>query len=295
MEKNIEKTKEESIIKEKKKTIISSMILAIVALLLIGVFVVVELRENGVIGSYESSEIIKIFGKAYNSKDRKVIYYASSTCGYCELQKPILETIAEDYNIDYYAIDSNELSNKQREEILKKLDIEHATPTTVIVENGKVIATNVGYVDGGTLVKFFKENEVVPEDAVYSAEQYITFIDYNKYKSLIRSKERHIIVVGQTSCSHCIAIKPALNSVAADYNLTINYLNLTELTEEESNKFFESLEKIEYNDPDFIEDGSFGTPLTLIIENGKVQRYISGSRTISQLVREFTKAGLIKE
>ena len=48
------------------------------------------------------------------------------------------------------------------------------------------------------------------------------------------------------------------------------------------------------NDPDFVEDGSFGTPLTLIIEDGKVVDYISGSRTKSQLVRDFKKAGLIQ-
>lgn len=295
MKKNVEQIQQKNMSKEKKKTIIFTVILTVIALALIVCFVFMELRQNGIIGSVESSEIMKGFNKNYNSKDRKVIYYASSTCGYCELQKPILETIAEDYDIEYYSIDSNELSKSQREEVLKKLDIEHATPTTVIVENGKVVAKNVGYVDGGNLVKFFKENELVPEDAVYSKEQYITFINYDEYKSLIRNDKTNIIVIGQTSCSHCTAIKPALNSVAGDYNLTINYLNLTDLTQEESDKFFESLKKIEYNDPEFLEDGSFGTPLTLIVKRGKVERYISGERTISQLVREFTRAGLIEE
>lgn len=281
--------------KEKKKTVILTVALAVIALVLIICFVFVELRKNGVIGSSESSEIMIEFNENYNSKERKVIYYSSSTCSYCELQTPILETVADDYDIDYYSVDSNLLSNSQRNEVLEKLGIEHATPTTVIVENGKVVATKVGYVDGGTLIDFFKENEIVPEDAVYSSEKYITFINYDKYKSLIRNNETHIIVVGQTSCSHCIAIKPALNSVAEDYDLTINYLNLTDLTEDESNSFFESLEKIGYDDPEFLESGSFGTPLTLIVTNGKVTDYISGSKTISQLVREFTKAGLIEE
>lgn len=295
MEKKVMQKKKNNMSNEKKKTIIFTMILAVVALALIICFTVMELRQNGIIGSSESSEIMKEFQKNYTSKERKVIFYSSSTCGYCEMQKPILETIAEDYDMEYYLIDSNELSNKQRNEVLEKLGIEHATPTTVIVENGKVIATQVGYVDGSSLVNFFIENEILPEDAAYSAEKYITFINYEKYKSLIRSSEKNIIVIGQTSCSHCIAIKPALNSVAGDYNLTINYLNLTDLTTEESNSFFESLTKIEYNDPDFLEDGSFGTPLTLIVKNGKVRSYISGSKTYSQLVREFTKAGLIQE
>ena len=281
--------------KENKKKVIFTIGLGVAALILILCLVFIELRQNGIIGSMESSEIMKEFNKNYNSQEKKVIFYASSQCGYCDLQKPILETVAEDYDIEYYSIDSVELSNSQRKEVLNKLGIEHATPTTVIVEGGKVVATQVGFVDGSTLVKFFKENEVVPEDAVYSAEKNLTFINYDEYKSLIRNDKTNIIVVGQTSCSHCIAIKPALNSVAEDYDLTINYLNLTELTTEESEKFFESLEKIKYNDPDFLEDGSFGTPLTLIVKSGKVVDYISGERTISQLVREFTKAGLIKE
>lgn len=281
--------------KEKKKTIIITVSLAVIALIVMLCFIFVELKNMGVIGSTESNEIMKEFNYNYNSKEKKVIYYASSECGYCELQKPILELIAEDYDIEYFSIDSTLLSNSQRKTILEKLDIEHATPTTVIVKNGKVVATQVGYTDGRSLVEFFKENKIVPDDAEYSAEKYITFIDYNEYKSLIRNDKTNIIVVGQTTCSHCIAIKPALNSVAEDYELTINYLNLTELSEDESEKFFESLEKIEYNDPDFIEDGSFGTPLTLIVENGKVIDYISGSRTVSQLVREFKKAGLIEE
>ena len=67
------------------------------------------------------------------------------------------------------------------------------------------------------------------------------------------------------------------------------------MSEDESKKFFESLKDIEYNDPDFVKDGSFGTPLTLIVEKGKVISYLSGQRTISQLVRSLKKVGLIEE
>lgn len=282
--------------KEKnKRTLIIIIGLVIVALVLIGALVVIELRRSGVIGSTKSNEIITNFYENYNSKDRKVIYYSSSSCGYCELQKPILELVAEDYDIEYHSIDSVLLSNSQRKEVLEKLNIEHATPTLVVVEDGEVVATQIGFVDGSKLIEFFKNNEIVPEDAVYSAEKNITFINYDKYKSLIKKDSTNIIVIGQSSCSHCIAIKPALNSVAEDYDLTINYLNLTDLTQEETEKFYESLEKIDYDDPDFVKDGSFGTPLTLIVKKGKVADYISGEKTISQLVREFKKAGLIDE
>lgn len=281
--------------KEKEKTIILTVVLSIVCLVLIGFFVMDTLKQNGTIVDDETKEVINDFDKYFNSKERTVIYYASSSCSYCELQKPILETIAEDYDIDYLEIDSATLGAKQREEILEKLEIEHATPTTVIVENGEVVDTAVGYTDGQDYVEFFKENEIIPEDAVYSKENNLTFIEYNEYEELISDSKIHIIVIGQTTCSHCIAIKPALNSVAGDYDLTINYLNLTEMDEDEYNEFSESLKTIGYDDPEFVESGSFGTPLTLIVENGKVVDYISGSRTKSQLVKEFKKAGLISE
>ena len=281
--------------KEKKKTIILTVVLSVICLALIGFLVVDTLKENGVITSEETNEVMKEFNKQFNSKERKVIFFASSACGYCELQKPILETIAEDYDMEYFEIDAATLGLKQREEIIEKLEIEGKTPTTVIVQNGKVIDVAQGYTEGRLYVDFFASNELLPEDAVYSKEANLTFIDIDEYKDLVEEKGIHVVVIGQTTCSHCIAIKPALNKVAGEYDLTINYLNLTEMSEDEYNDFEESLKEIEYNEPNFVEDGSFGTPLTLIIENGKVKDYISGQRTNSQLVREFKKAGLISE
>ena len=253
-----------------------------------------ELKQNGSIVDEETREIMKDFNEVFNSKERTVIFYASSQCGYCELQKPILETIAEDYDMDYLEIDAATLGAKQRNEIIEKLGIEGKTPTTVIVQKGKVIDIAQGYTEGRYLVEFFVDNEVLPEDAVYSKENNLTFINYDKFEDLIK-KGTQVVVVGQTTCGHCIAIKPALNKVAGEYDLTINYLNLTEMDQEEYTGFTQILKDIEYNDPDFVNEGKFGTPLTLIIKNGKVKHYISGSRTKSQLEREFKKVGLISE
>lgn len=280
---------------EKKKTILLTIGLALIALVLIGIFTVVELKKSGVISSKESKEVMNGFNEVYNSKDKEIIVYSSPKCDFCKLQSPVLELIAEDYKLDYYEVNSLVLSNSHRKKILEKLDIKDATPVTVIVEDGKVIAKKEGYADGQALIKFFKENEVVPKDAVYSAEKYITFINYDEYKKIIKNNDTNVVVVGQTGCGHCISFKPALNSIGEDYGLKINYINITELTPEESTKFTQSLKDIKYNDPDFVSSGSFGTPLTLIIQKGKVIDYISGERTYSQLSRTFLKLGLIEE
>ena len=280
----------------KDKTKLVSIILIVVAVVLVGALLLVKLRESGVIGSWGGNQVVKKFNKIYNSEERSVIYYASPTCGYCKLLSPILDTISEDYDMDYYYLDSTKLSNSERKEVLDKLEIEkHATPITIIVEDGKVIDKLEGYVPASEYLAFLKENEMVPSDAVYSGEASITYIEFDEYKELIKEDTKNIIVVGQTTCSHCIAIKPALNSVASQYDLTIYYINVNVLSEEDSDAFFQSLRDMEYSDPDFVEKGSFGTPLILVVKNGKIRNYISGERTTSQLVREFTKFGLIGE
>ena len=280
---------------EKKKTIILTGVLIVIALVLIGYLVIGRLKENGTITNNEVKEIMNNFDKYYNSKKKKVIYYASTECGWCALQTPILETIAEDYDMDYLYVDTSKLGKKQIKEITEKLDIKASTPTTVIVEDGEVVDVAVGYTDARDYVEFFASNKIIPKDAVYSKEKNLTFIEYDEYEKLIEDSEPHVIVIGQTTCSHCIAVKPALNSIAEDYDLTINYININTLEEEEYNKFVESLTKIEYNDPDFVESGSFGTPLILMLKDGKVINYIAGERSKSQFVREFIKSGLISE
>lgn len=280
---------------EKKKTIIFTIILAILAIALIVAFAVTNLKQSGEIIDEETKEIMKKFDEYYNSKERTIIYYASATCSWCEFQTPILQNIAKDYDLDYYYVDSSKLPTKQRNEVLEKLGIKHSTPNTFIVEKGKVVDIAEGYKEGDELIEFFKENEIVQDDAIYKQEQYITKIDYEQYDKLISSDGTHVIVVGQTTCPHCISFKPAINAVAKDYNITMNYLNLQKLEQEEEEKFFESLKTIEYNDEEFLNDGSVGTPLTLVVEDGKVKGYISGERTTSQLVRELKKMNLISE
>ena len=280
---------------EKKKTVILTCVLALIAAVLIGFLVVEKLKENGTISNSEAKQIMKDFNKYYNSNDRVVIYYASTTCGWCSLQTPILETIAKDYDMDYLYVDTSKLSKNQKDEVAKKLGIEATTPNTVIVENSKVVDVANGFTPASEYVKFFASNGLIPEDAVYSKEKSLTALNYDEYEKLINSAGAHVIVISQTTCSHCIAVKPALNSIAEEYELPINYIDVNVLGEEEYNKFHESLSKLDYDDPAFVEKGSFGTPLTLIVKNGKISSYISGERSKSQFIREFKKAGLISE
>ena len=238
----------------------------------------------------DSGEILDSFYKYMGKKDETIIYYGSSTCSYCSLQTPIMKQIKEDYKMDYLYIDASKLAKDDQKEILKVLDIEGSTPTIAVVKDDDVVDVNVGYMDGKDTVEFLKKNKILEEDATYKPEENLTFIDFNRYKELVNEDVLNVIVIGQTTCSHCIAVKPVLSRVAGNNNITINYLNLTEMSQDEQSELIENLKSIGYSDAD-----NLGTPLTLITKNNHLEGTIEGENPPSYFTREFKKYGVIAE
>ena len=115
----------------------------------------------------------------------------------------------------------------------------------------------------------------------------MNYIDYSGYKKVISSTGTNILVIGQTSCGYCIKAKPILNQIVADKNIKINYLNITNLSDEERQKF---TSKLDY----FNDNTKWGTPLTLIIKDGKVIDSANGLLDYDGYVDLFSRNGLIK-
>ena len=113
-------------------------------------------------------------------------------------------------------------------------------------------------------------------------------IDFAKYRELIaeNNSEKSIIVLGQTGCSACNSARPVLSNVALLYGITINYLNITDLSDEESAELSASFEELQ-------ED--FGTPFTLIVQNGEIVDTQSGYLDEATFVTFFQENGLIEE
>ena len=269
---------------------VAMLAVSVVAVIALIVGMVVTKDKKVTTKSKDSGEILDSFYKYMGSDDETVIYYGSSTCSYCSLQTPIMKQIKEDYKIDYLYVDASKLSKDDQKEILKVLDIEGSTPTIAVVKDDEVIDVNVGYMDGKDTVNFLKKNKILDEGATYKPEENLTFIDFNRYKELVNEDSLNIIVIGQTTCSHCIAVKPVLSRVAGNNNITINYLNLTELSQDEQSELIESLKSIGYSDAD-----NLGTPLTLITKNNHLEGKIEGENPPSYFTREFKKYGVITE
>ncbi len=87
-------------------------------------------------------------------------------------------------------------------------------------------------------------------------------VTLDEYLELIESSEKTIILVARPTCSYCEAFAPILSEAKDDLGLTIYYIDTDNFSEDDWTTFNASL--------DYLSENSWGTPLTLIVQNGEV-------------------------
>lgn len=256
--------------------------------------------ENGsstnLVNPEDYSEAMKEFYKYFESEEKTLIVFASSQCGYCVAQKPIVEAITEKYDINYLYMDYLELgSNDEIDQVIAELELSGgSTPTSVVVQDGKVIDTWVGYVDGETYVKNLVEAGVLEKGTKYDLEENIDSIDYTKFKKLLNGSKVSAVIIDTPTCGLCYQERIALNKLAEKHDFTVSQLSADVLTEDEMEAFIDGLGDWGYDAKDYKEDKSVPVPLILFVKNGKIVRYESGyEEGKTDLEGLFKKAGLI--
>ena len=106
-------------------------------------------------------------------------------------------------------------------------------------------------------------------------------ITYSNYLEKIDSNEPFLVVIVKDGCGYCEMYEPILKEVADEYNLPINYINLTNLSEEEYNDLAQSNAYLKKN--------QWGTPTTLFMVGDKV------IDSIGQYVDKDTFVSFVKE
>lgn len=110
----------------------------------------------------------------------------------------------------------------------------------------------------------------------------LTVIDVSKMKELFSSNDTKIIFVGSLTCPHCTAIKPVINSVVKDLNVTVYYLELSKMTDEENKEYYSINEFLKNNN---------SIPLVMAVKNNEVIDSFVGEKN-SKDVEEFLKKNL---
>lgn len=110
----------------------------------------------------------------------------------------------------------------------------------------------------------------------------LTVIDVSKMKELFSSNDTKIIFVGSLTCPHCTAIKPVINSVVKNLNITVYYLELSTMTDEENTEYYSINEFLKNNN---------SIPLVMAVKNNEVIDSFVGEKD-SKDVEEFLKKNL---
>lgn len=243
----------------------------------------------------KSTDFLKDFYEAFDSKDVKVIFFARTSCGYCSLQKPILKNVAKDYDLDYFNIDTDELSETEVSEVMSALGIGGSTPNTVVVKEGKVLATSNGYLDGKAYVKYLVKNGVLKEGSIYKQEKNLKEIDYSEFKKIAKEDKTSLVFLDTSACQACTTVRSLLNDFADDNDFEVYYLNSYNLTEDDVTDLVDKkLNEMGYDEKQYKENKSVSVPLLLVIKDNEIKDYILQSTDESDYKKVLKKYDFIK-
>lgn len=115
-------------------------------------------------------------------------------------------------------------------------------------------------------------------------KSYLNEIKYDKVMEKVEAKDSFVLLLSQTTCSHCMDFKPKLAKVAKNYKVNIYYLETNLLSEDESKKL---KEHFNYS----------GTPTTVFVINGEEKtaaNRINGDVSEEKIISKLKSNGFIK-
>ncbi len=111
-------------------------------------------------------------------------------------------------------------------------------------------------------------------------------LDYKGVIKKVDNKDKFILVVSKSTCSHCATYKPKIEAIVKEYGIDVYYIDYDEETEDTQKEFLEK----------FNLDGA--TPMTLFFEKGKeisVLNRIEGDLSSEKVITAFKKMGFIDD
>ena len=115
-------------------------------------------------------------------------------------------------------------------------------------------------------------------------DKYFQELSIKELKEKCENKESFILVISQTTCSHCAEYKPRIKKVLAKYEITGYYIEKDLLSEEETAELA-NIANIN------------GTPTTVFIENGEegsTTTRLIGAKSVEAIESRLKAMGYIK-
>ena len=126
-----------------------------------------------------------------------------------------------------------------------------------------------------------KESESVKE----TEKKEFNSINVSDLVDYYKEEDSKIVLIARPTCHYCQIAEPILHNIAYKYDLDINYLNTDDFTEDDE-KSFEEIDEL-------FSQG-IGTPLLLIVGDGRIIDTVDGLTDTSHYVSFFKDNGFIK-
>ena len=118
-------------------------------------------------------------------------------------------------------------------------------------------------------------------------------ITIDEYLDLMKSETKKIVYIARPTCSFCVKQSPILKRIASKYELEINYLNTETFYDASIQDYTEDGYKL-INSAEEYKEG-FGTPNTIIVQDGKIVDGIFQYAEANELKDLFERNGFINE
>ena len=116
-------------------------------------------------------------------------------------------------------------------------------------------------------------------------KSYLSELNAKEVFKMVEDKEDFILVISQTTCSHCNQYKPKLEKIAKEYKIQMYYIQVDLMSEEDYQEFHKIFS---YS----------GTPQTIFIKDGDERTAasrINGNQSVSTIKMKLKANGWITE
>lgn len=110
-------------------------------------------------------------------------------------------------------------------------------------------------------------------------------ISFSTYMDMYNGSVLSLVLIGRPTCHYCQIAEPILKNISYKYNVTINYLNTDNLSEDDQADLVRS--------NDYFKD--FGTPTILVVSNGEIKNKIEGLYTSDGYIKFLKNNNFISE
>ena len=118
------------------------------------------------------------------------------------------------------------------------------------------------------------------EEAKKGEQPELNEISVDTYLEYYNGTDPKLVLIARPTCGYCQIAEPIIKKITNDYGIVINYLNTDNFEGEDSAKFTSS-------DKEF--SSGFGTPMLLVVGNGKIIDKVDGLTDTAHYV-DFIKS-----